>query len=194
MDEYRRILDRADAWYRGVKDQFPDRVPCARGCRDCCIGLFDVTLADRDLLREGLKQADPAVRRDIEARAAEVLAKLREARPDLGETLDGWESDEIDDLCDAVGDVECPVLGPQGECRLYDHRPLTCRLSGVPVVDLTGEKVYPEGCAKCTLTAAETPRLDCAGLRRDERNLLKRRYPGKGGVSLFIPQAVAPRP
>lgn len=194
MLDYRKFLARADAWYRGVRDGHPDQVTCAKGCRDCCLGLFDVTLLDRDLLREGLAAADESTRKDIEARAAAILARLRESRPGLGETLEGWTEEEIDDLCDALGPVECPVLGPSGECRLYEHRPLTCRLSGVPVVDLSGEKIQPEGCAKCTLRADDTPRLDCQKLRRDEHKLLKKHHPREIDVTLLIPQAVAPAP
>lgn len=193
MDDYRAVLAKVDAWYRDVRARFADKVPCTKGCRDCCLGLFDVSLADRDLLREGLAAAEPAVRADIEARAGAVLERLRTVYPDLGDTLDGWSPDDIDDLCDAPGDVECPVLGPQGECRLYAHRPMTCRMAGVPVVDVTGLQVQPEGCAKCTLRPEETPRLDCEGLRREERRVLRRRYPGESGTSLLIPQAVAPR-
>ena len=191
MEDYLKFLSRADAWYRGVRGKFPDKVTCTKGCRDCCLGLFDVTLLDGDLLREGLAAADPETRRDIESRAASILAKLRETWPGLGATLEGWTDDEIDVLCDALGAVECPVLGPAGECRLYEHRPLTCRLSGVPVVDLSGEKVYPEGCAKCSLTAAEAPRLDCQKLRRDERKLLKKHHRGDEDVTQLIPQALA---
>lgn len=192
VDEYRELLAQVDAWYRSVKEKHPDRVPCTKGCRDCCIGLFDVSLADRDLLREGLAAADPAVRKDIESRAAALTAKLREISPDLGDALDGWSVEDIDDLCDAAGDVECPVLGPEGECRLYAHRPLTCRMSGVPVVNLAGSPVFPEGCAKCTLKPADAPRLDCDRLSRRERKILKARYPHQSGVTLFIGQAVSP--
>jgi Fe-S-cluster containining protein len=189
VDDYKDLLAGVDAWYKAVKDAHPAEVPCTKGCRECCIGLFDVSLADRDLLREGLAKAEPAVRKDIEARAASLVARLREVTPDLGDTLDGMGPDEIDDLCDEVGDVECPVLGPGGECRLYAHRPLTCRMSGVPVVDLKGQAVYPEGCAKCTLKPKDTPRLDCDRISRRERKILKTRYPGASGVTLFIAQA-----
>jgi Fe-S-cluster containining protein len=192
VEDYKQLLGKIDAWYTSVKEAHPDKVPCTKGCRDCCIGLFDVSLADRDLLREGLGQADPAVRKDIEARAAALVARLREVAPGLGDTLDGWAAEEIDDLCDEVGDVECPVLGKGGECRLYAHRPLTCRMSGVPVVDLSGKQVYPEGCAKCTLKPAEAPRLDCDRISRQERKILKARYPGDSGITLFIAQALDP--
>ena len=190
MDEYRRLLDRVDAWYRGVKEKHPGQVPCSKGCQDCCVGLFDVSLADGDLLREGLAAVEPSVRDDIRARAAAIVARLREIYPDLDDTLDGWDPDDVDDLCDALGDVECPVLGAEGECRLYASRPLTCRMSGVPLVDVTGETIYPEGCAKCTLKPKDTPRLDCDALRRDERKILRKRYRAKAGVMQLIAQAI----
>ncbi|HZE99746.1 MAG TPA: YkgJ family cysteine cluster protein [Planctomycetota bacterium] len=192
MDDYKQLLARVDAWYRSVKASHPAEVPCDKGCRDCCIGLFDVSLADRDLLREGLAQAEPGTRKEIGARAAALMARLRELSPDVGATLDGWSPEDIDDLCDAVGDVECPVLGKEGECRLYAHRPLTCRMSGVPVVDTSGRTVVPEGCAKCTLKAADSMRLDCDRLSRQERKILKTRYPGDSGITLFIAQALEP--
>ncbi|HLY09167.1 MAG TPA: YkgJ family cysteine cluster protein [Planctomycetota bacterium] len=190
MDDYKELLAGVDAWYRSVQEGHPAEVPCTRGCRDCCIGLFDVSLADRDLLREGLAQAPPEIRQDIQARASALVDRLREIEPDLGDTLDGKSPDAIDDLCDLAGDVECPVLGRDGECRLYEHRPLTCRMSGVPVVDLSGRAVFPEGCAKCTLKPHDTPRLDCERISKRERKILKARYPGGSGITLFIAQAL----
>jgi len=64
-------------------------------------------------------------------------------------------------------------------------------MSGVPVVDLSGKAVFPEGCAKCTLKPADAPRLDCDRISRQERKILKARYPAKSGVTLFIAQALA---
>ena len=157
-------------------------------------GLFDISIADRDLLREGLEQAPADVRRDIEARAARLMAELREQYPELKDTLDGRTSGEIDDITDALGAVECPVLGKEGECRLYAHRPLICRLSGVPIVDRSGAVIHPEGCAKCTLKPAETPRIDYADLRKRERKLLKAIDSDQSGATLLIPQAVEPTP
>lgn len=193
MEEYRRLLERADAWYRSVQERFPDRVPCGKGCRDCCLGLFDITPADAELLREGMAQAPADVRADIERRARDIVERLRAEFPRLGDDLDGWSEREIDELCDRLGPVECPALGPAGECRLYAHRPLTCRLSGIPVVDVSGAVLYPEGCARCTLRPEETPPLEAERLRRDERRFLRRRYPGRSGVPLLIPQALVSR-
>ena len=191
LREYRALLERADAWYRGCQAARPDRVPCRRGCRDCCLGLFDVSLLDRDLLQEGMVALERPEREDVRARAGAILGTLRADFPDLGEDLDGWSPEEIDDLCDAAGPVECPVLGTEGECRLYGHRPLICRLEGIPLVDATGEAVHPEGCPRCSLGADEAPRFDVRALRREERRILRRRFGGRGGVTLLIPQALA---
>jgi Fe-S-cluster containining protein len=190
VSDYLEFLGRVDAWYRSVQRAHPDKVPCTKGCRDCCLGLFDISIADRDLLREGLAAADPATRRDIEARASKLMAALREKFPDLEDSLDGLAEREIDDITDALGSVECPVLGREGECRLYAHRPLVCRLSGVPVVDVSGAVIHPEGCSKCTLSAFETPRLDYADLRKRERKLLKAIDSDRSGVTMLIPQAL----
>lgn len=190
MEDYLDFLARVDAWYQGVQRSHPDKVTCTKGCRDCCLGLFDISIADRNLLREGLATTDAETRRDIQARAAKIMGELRERYPDLGDSLDGLDSAAIDDITDALGSVECPVLGPQGECRLYAHRPLICRLSGVPVVDVSGAVVHPEGCAKCTLKPSETPRIDYSGLRKRERKLLKSIDPDGSGATLLIPQAL----
>src|SRR5688572_20242482 len=76
MPDYLDFLARVDAWYEGVRRAHPDKVTCTKGCRDCCLGLFDISVADRDLLREGLAKADPETRRDIQSRAARILAAL----------------------------------------------------------------------------------------------------------------------
>jgi hypothetical protein len=87
VKEYLDLLAKVDAWYQGVQRSHPDKVTCTKGCRDCCLGLYDISIADRDLLREGLSKADPETRRDIESRAARIMADLREKFPDLEETL-----------------------------------------------------------------------------------------------------------
>ncbi len=190
MDDYRALLAEIDAWYRDARARFPAELPCEKGCRTCCLGAFDVSLADAALLREGLAAAEPAVREDIVRRSRELLARLRAVHPRLGSDLDGWDADEVDDLCDEEPEAECPVLGPDGSCRLYAHRPLVCRMSGLPAVDVTGEVVFPDGCANCTLPADRAPRLDFHRLRRRERKILERLVPGRSGVTLLIAQAL----
>jgi hypothetical protein len=41
----------------------------------------------------------------------------------------------IDRIVDAANSPPCPCLGDNGECLIYEHRPQSCRLEGVPMVD-----------------------------------------------------------
>ncbi len=186
MRDYLKLLEQVDVWALDVRAKHPARVPCTRGCFDCCLGLFDISPADADLLRAGLAGLDAAARRDIRSRARRLLKNLK-----LGKTLEGWSPEEIDAICDAHGSARCPVLGRGGACRLYAHRPLPCRLAGAPLVNLSGRVISDAACGKCTLPPRKTPRFDWAKIRRAERRILRRRYGARAGITLLIPQALA---
>lgn len=187
---YRDLLGRADAWFGRCREAFPDKIPCRVGCADCCRGLFDITPLDRDLLREGLGTLEEAVRDDLRSRSEILLKSLRASFPRLGEDLGGWSTAALDRLCRSAGPVPCPVLGSRGECRLYDHRPLLCRLQGPPLVDVSGEVLHAEACGRFGVGPEEILRLDFRALRREERRLRRRRP----GPNLLVPQALAGRP
>lgn len=187
LPAYRDLLGRADTWFQRCREALRGNIPCGPGCRDCCLGLFDITPLDRDLLLEGMAGLDRTGRDDIRSRASAILDGLRAAFPRLGDDLAGWRTEEIDRLCTAAGPVPCPVLGSGGECRLYAHRPLLCRLQGLPLVDVSGEVLYAEACPRCAVRPEEIPPFDFRGLRREERRLLRRRSEGL----LLVPQALA---
>ena len=192
MPDYRDLLARADTWFADVLRRHPDKMMCRRGCFDCCLGLFDITIADATLLREGLDALDAPVRAAIESRARAVMAKL----PGLGASLEDLDDDEIDALSDSVGPERCVCLGDDGACLVYDFRPLVCRLNGAPIVDASGHTVHAEGCFKNSITTRDVPRLDTAAIEKEERKVLKKLFKaGFAGVgdayaTMFIPQAV----
>jgi Fe-S-cluster containining protein len=39
-------------------------------------------------------------------------------------------------IVDGANNPPCPCLGDAGECLIYEHRPMACRLEGVPMVDV----------------------------------------------------------
>ncbi len=45
-------------------------------------------------------------------------------------------------------ETPCALLGEDGRCLVYEYRPMTCRLHGIPVVDMTGELLHDEWCTK----------------------------------------------
>lgn len=87
-----------------------------RGCEDnCCTQrFFHYTLAEHFYLHEGLRRADAALSAAILGRAREVTDKYR-IEIQTGEILP----------------LMCPV-NFEGLCRLYEWRPMICRLHGLP--------------------------------------------------------------
>jgi Fe-S-cluster containining protein len=193
-DRYRRLLADVDAWFGRVAGRFAARVACRRGCHDCCLGLFDVTPLDAALLREGLAALPEAERAGIRERARSVLEKAVALEPRLAVRTDlaGLSDTTIDTLCDAAGPLPCPVLAPDGACLLYAHRPLVCRLNGLPVVDLQGRVIVDEGCPQNALRAGDAPPavlgLDVKAMRKEEERLLKKL--GRGDAGRFVAQVL----
>jgi hypothetical protein len=38
------------------------------------------------------------------------------------------------------------LLSESGECLVYENRPMTCRLNGIPLIDFSGEELFDEWC------------------------------------------------
>jgi len=188
------LLKKVDTWFAGVLERHPAKMQCKRGCFDCCLGIFDISIADAALLKEGLGKLDPAVRAGIEERSRVQLARL----PQVGgaATLEEFDDDEIDAMSDAIGTERCVCLGEGGECLVYEQRPMVCRLNGAPIVDVSGRVVHGEGCFKNSVTTREVPRIDTELIRKEERrHLMRLKKAGFAGIespeaTMFIPMAV----
>src|ERR1700682_5157728 len=124
---YKRVLDRADAFFREVVREQPQNLQCGRGCSLCCHGLFEIGSGDLPLLAEGLERVHPSRRKAIIRRAVEVVAKSQ--HPNLRETTPAGKAA----FFDRTASVPCPNLNDRGECLVYEHRPLVCRTFGLPL-------------------------------------------------------------
>jgi Fe-S-cluster containining protein len=192
---YRDLLGTVDAWFGRLTRRFPSKIACRKGCTDCCLGPFDVTPLDAALLREGLAGLAEARREAIRARARDAMDRIAAVEPRLAgrNDLAGLAESEVDAVIDAVGPVPCPLLDPDGACSLYAHRPLVCRLNGIPVVDLRGRAIEPDGCPRNSLAIGDAPPpaigLDVKAVRREEKRLLAKQ--GEGNAGRFIAQGLA---
>ncbi len=137
-DSYKRVLDRADAWFAGVLREQPQNLKCGRGCSLCCHGLFEICSGDIPLLADGLAAAHPARRKAVIRRAVEIVAASQ--HPNLREC----SSTEKDAFFDRTSSTACPCLNDQGACVLYEYRPLVCRTFGVPLRN--GDEFMDEVC------------------------------------------------
>lgn len=134
MDSYRTLLETLDNWFaRGRELAGPGVIPCQRSCSACCHGVFDISPADAHLLREALAVLPAEQAAGLLTRAEAQLRSVAERLPDWGPP---WDVDDLpeasfDELCDSLAQAPCPALLPDGGCAVYEHRPATCRMTGL---------------------------------------------------------------
>ena len=131
----RALLTRAEHWFERSRASLLQALPCQTGCSRCCTGLFAITTLDAEEMAAGLAQLDEHSRHEIQARAERQRAAVSTAFPQLADTpfVDDWSDAELDLAASRFADVPCPALGPDGRCRIYPSRPLTCRVMGIPI-------------------------------------------------------------
>ena len=131
--KYEALSQAADQVFERVKEQFPDCVQCKEECADCCHALFDLTLIEALYMNEKFQAKftgdERAAMLEKANRADRSIHKLK--RKAYKELQAGKSEEEI---LTALGDerVRCPLLNEGDMCELYDHRPITCRLYGIP--------------------------------------------------------------
>lgn len=164
LNEYRALLGEIDGWFeRCLLAAPPGLLACRKGCQACCRGLFDITLLDAFLLRAGFAALPPSTREEVLQRCRPRLAELQRRWPELRPPylLNPLPGDDWQEMPE--GDATpCPLLDGDGLCLVYAFRPMTCRLHGLPNIDLAGEDFSTE---RCTLHAGDPHTLPDATLR-----------------------------
>ena len=169
LQRYHALLTTLDRWFAAQQAELPSVIVCADGCSGCCRGLFDISLLDARLLRAGFDQLPSVTRALVQEKAAARLVELQEHWPNFAPPYllnhmddDAWTEMPEDDL------TPCPLLDAAGRCLVYDYRPMTCRLHGLPQIDKSGEIFLAEWCSRNFV--GMNP-LEMAGLRHDFQQL-----------------------
>jgi len=107
------LFSSMDSAYAKAAEYYGFRcVGCSESC--CEERFYHYTLAEHLYLIEGMGSLDADT-------AGEILARAEDAKKIY----------RLHDLRGGSGRVMCP-LNFSGLCRLYEHRPMTCRLHGIP--------------------------------------------------------------
>ena len=130
---YEGLVDMADRIFEKMAQTYPDCVTCREGCADCCYALFDLTLIEALYLNHKFNEKYSGPEREVilekANRVDREIAKIKRRAVD---DLKGGKS-ENDILLDlAQVRIRCPLLNDTERCELYRHRPITCRLYGIP--------------------------------------------------------------
>jgi Fe-S-cluster containining protein len=141
--DYRRLLERLDQWFAEGRRAAPIAVPCQGGCTACCHGPFDISIADAELVSQAVRRLPAAEQDTAVDRATALLNLMRAIEP-------GWAppyevaaigDGRFDRLSEALASEPCPLLDGAGRCRIYDDRPLVCRLIGLSMVTAAGRVI-----------------------------------------------------
>lgn len=148
LDRYGSLLREVDAWFQACSARYPDQIRCHSGCSSCCRGLFDITLLDAFYLKRGVDRLPVSQRSRIITAANE---RLKSMSPDFPAFVEPWvlnviPETEWDALMPEDDETPCLLLSEAGECLVYEHRPMTCRLNGIPLIDVSGEELFDEWC------------------------------------------------
>ena len=131
--KYEAIVSMIDKIFERVKNEYPKEVFCREKCSDCCYALFDVTIIEALYINHKFKEkfsgAEKQTIIDKASKTDRVLAKLKR---NIQKELEQGKNEV--ELLAKIGKerVRCPLLGENDLCILYDSRPITCRLYGIP--------------------------------------------------------------
>ncbi len=132
--KYERLQAEADLLFEKVREQHPDCVTCQPGCSDCCNALFDLPLIEAMYLNKAFTESVPHGRQRSDILLAADQADRRAykiKREIFKESQQGEDSNKL--LEDAARlRLRCPLLDAESRCVLYDRRPVTCRIYGIP--------------------------------------------------------------
>lgn len=134
FEQYESVARQVEAAFDKLKAEYAHCVSCKPGCADCCHALFDLSLIEALYVKHKFDERFHAERRtQILERADEADRKIYRLKRDAYKKHSSGRA-ETQILMDmAAQRVRCPLLNANDQCDLYDVRPITCRLYGIPV-------------------------------------------------------------
>jgi len=146
-EKYQSLVDQVEAVFKQVQTEHDECVSCKVGCSDCCHALFDLTLIEAMFIKHQFDKVVPKeARQKIIERANIADRKVYKLKRDASKAhQEGKPENEIlEDM--AQQRLRCPMLDDDDKCEMYESRPITCRLYGIPTV--IGGKAHTCGLSK----------------------------------------------
>ncbi len=136
FEQYEQLVAQVDAAFERVKGDYGQCVHCKLGCADCCHALFDLTLVEALYIKDRFNGMDFGVERrnELIEKANEADRRVCKLKRQAFKEHEAGKPEEavLEEM--ALQRVRCPCLGSEDRCVIYDARPITCRVYGVPTV------------------------------------------------------------
>jgi Fe-S-cluster containining protein len=129
FNEYKQLVAKGDSAFETIERDFGSCVKCKPQCSDCCHAIFGLFLIEAAYIQQQFKKLDRKVKREILSNAE----KYEKALQKVEERLQAHEDDpRMKSYALSKERVRCPLLNQNEECIIYPHRPITCRVYGIP--------------------------------------------------------------
>lgn len=131
--KYEALVSIVDSIFNKVREEYPKEVFCRKKCSDCCYAIFDIPIIEAIYINHKFNETFSGTKKmeliDTASKVDRSLFKMkRDAYMDVQQG-----ANELDVLAKiSVERVRCPLLGADNLCVLYESRPITCRLYGIP--------------------------------------------------------------
>lgn len=168
FEQYEALAASVERAFETVKNQHPECVKCKPLCSDCCYALFDLTLIEALYINHRFRNKYSGETLEVLTERCNkidrTLYKLKKSAFKAAES--GKEENEIlQEMAETR--VRCPMLNDAQMCEIYEFRPLTCKLYGIPTA--IGGQGYT-----CGLSAFEKgEKYPTANLDRIQNRLLE---------------------
>ncbi len=134
--EYEIFTAQIEKIFADMTEKYPQEIKCEKACGDCCHAVFDLSLVEAISINRAFHEKFDYgnTRSFIMDQANNVdrtLTKLKQQF--FKDTQKGLSDEEIMQKASQVK-VRCPLLGSDDTCLLYEARPITCRVYGIPTV------------------------------------------------------------
>jgi len=131
FQKYQNLIKGVDQLFNKMKDDYPQEVKCDQGCTECCYAMFDLSLVEALYLNDKFNRLDQDLKNSIFINADKTDRQITTIKKQLyKEHQQGTDELEILKMASRVKS-RCPLL-VEDRCVLYEHRPITCRLYGIP--------------------------------------------------------------
>jgi Fe-S-cluster containining protein len=126
---YEELPRKADILFQTIHEKYPESVRCRIRCCDCCHAVFGLFPIEAAYINYHFNRLDRKVRRDVLKRSEKAEGAMVKAKDSLKAFEDNPKMKVF-----GLGKqrVRCPLLSDKEECALYEHRPVICRIYGVP--------------------------------------------------------------
>ena len=158
FSRYETLVSEVDKIFNAMQEAHKDCVRCKTYCSDCCYAVFDVTLIEAFYMNYHFNNAlTRKERRAIVKRAETADRQYYQIKQKL-QKMYIHQGKSPEDVLSRLAEerVPCPLLNSKKLCDLYESRPITCRVYGIPtsiggVTHICRESGFKEGTAYPTV-------------------------------------------